>query len=115
MASINEILELVRAGYTRDEIAALTGDAATAAPPESSAAPEQEAPAAPPESSASPEQEAPAWAVALQQTLTDLRSTIQSANRAHDEMGDEFTAADAAESALAEYITGSKQNKKGGK
>ena len=81
-----EILELVRAGYTRAEIDAMN-------------APEEQ------HDDPQPEQ-APAWVQALNATLDDLRKTIQASNIAHDDMGDEDGIVDAAENALAQYITG---------
>ena len=81
-----EILELVRAGYTRAEIDAMS-------------APEEQ------HDDPQPEQ-VPAWAQALNNTLDELRKTIQASNIQHDDMGDEDDIADAAENALAQYITG---------
>ena len=89
-----EILELVRAGYTRAEIDAMT-------------APEQHDDPQPEEQHDDPQPEqAPAWVQALNASLDDLRKTIQAANIAHDDMGDEADVVDAAENALAQYITG---------
>ncbi len=80
-----EILELIRAGYTRAEI-----DAMSAPDPQPDPQPEQ----------------VPEWVQALNATLDDLRKTIQASNIAHDDMGDEDDIVDAAEKALAQYITG---------
>ena len=89
-----EILELVRAGYTRAEIDAMT-------------APEQHDDPQPEEHHDDPQPEqAPAWVQALNATLDDLRRTIQASNIQHDDMGDEDDVVDAAENALAQYITG---------
>ena len=90
-----EILELVRAGYTRAEIDAMN------APEEQHDDPQPEEQHDDPQ----PEQ-APAWVQALNATLDDLRKTIQASNIAHDDMGDEDGIVDAAENALAQYITG---------
>ena len=89
-----EILELVRAGYTRAEIDAMS-------------APEQHDDPQPEEQHDDPQPEqAPAWVQALNASLDDLRKTIQAANIAHDDMGDEDDVVDAAENALAQYLTG---------
>ena len=90
-----EILELVRAGYTRAEIDAMS------APEEQHDDPQPEEQHDDPQ----PEQ-VPAWAQALNNTLDELRKTIQASNIQHDDMGDEDDIADAAENALAQYITG---------
>ena len=90
-----EILELVRAGYTRAEIDAMT------APEDQHDDPQPEEQHDDPQ----PEQ-VPAWAQALNNTLDELRKTIQASNIAHDDMGDEDDVVDAAENALAQYITG---------
>ena len=103
-----EILELVRAGYTRAEIDAMN------APEEKHDDPQPEQPEQhddpqpeQPEQHDDPQSEqVPAWAHALNNTLDELRKTIQASNIAHDDMGDEVDVTDAAESALAQYITG---------
>ena len=90
-----EILELVRAGYTRAEIDAMN------------ALEEQHDDPQPEEQHDDPQPEqAPAWVQALNASLDDLRKTIQASNIAHDDMGDEDDVVDAAENALAQYITG---------
>ena len=98
-----EILELVRAGYTRAEIDAMTAPEQhdDPQPEEQHDDPQPEEPHDDPQ----PEQ-APAWVQALNASLDDLRKTIQAANIAHDDMGDEADVVDAAENALAQYITG---------
>jgi len=98
-----EILELVRAGYTRAEI-----DAMTAPDQHDDPKPEEQHDDPQPEEQhddPQPEQ-VPAWAQALNNTLDELRKTIQASNIAHDDMGDEDDVNDAAENALAQYITG---------
>ena len=92
-----EILELVRAGYTRAEIDAMN------APEEQHDDPQ---PADPQHADPQPEEQVPAWAQALNNTLDELRKTIQASNIQHDDMGDEDDVVDAAENALAQYITG---------
>jgi len=99
-----EILELVRAGYTRAEI-----DAMSAPEQHDDPQPEEQHDDPQPEEQhddPQPEEQVPAWAQALNNTLDDLRKTIQASNIAHDDMGDEDDVVDAAENALAQYITG---------
>jgi hypothetical protein len=99
-----EILELVRAGYTRAEIDAMSAPEEQHDDPQ----PEEQHDDPQPEEQhddSQPEQ-APAWAQALNNTLDELRKTIQASNIAHDDMGDEDDVVDAAENALAQYITG---------
>ena len=100
-----EILELVRAGYTRAEI-----DAMGAPDPQPDPQPDSQPDSQPdPQSDSQPDpqpEQAPAWVKALNATLDDLRKTIQASNIAHDDMGDEDDVVDAAENALAQYITG---------
>ena len=91
-----EILELVRAGYTRAEIDAMD------APEEQPADPQ---PADPQPADPQPEQ-VPAWVQALNASLDDLRKTIQAVNIAHDDMGDEEDVIDAGDAAMAQYLTG---------
>ena len=89
-----EILELVRAGYTRAEIDAMS-------------APEQHDDPQPEEQHDDPQPEqVPAWAQALNNTLDELRKTIQASNIAHDDMGDEEDVIDAGDAAMAQYLTG---------
>lgn len=88
----SEILELVRAGYTKAEIQAM--DAATAAAPmpaaEPAAEPADEAPAAPaadPVPSVEPASATPDWQQQLFTQLGALTAAIQGQNRAQAEMG----------------------------
>ena len=81
----SEILELVRAGYTKAEIQAM--DAATAAAPMPAAEPEAEAPAADPVPAAEPAAAAPDWQQQLFTQLGALTAAIQGQNRAQAEMG----------------------------
>ena len=98
-----EILELVRAGYTRAEIDAMSA-------PEQHDDPQTEEQHDDPQTEEQHDdpqsEQAPAWAQALNNTLDELRKTIQASNIQHDDMGDEDDVVDAAESALAQYITG---------
>lgn len=83
----NEILELVRAGYTKAEISALeAGPVDTPVPEEQPADP---APAADPvdekpePAAKDPEPEVkPAWAVSLEKSVAAMIQTMQSMNRA---------------------------------
>ena len=63
--TIDDVLALARAGYTRDEIAALTAPAA----------PAPAAPAAP-----APAETAPAWAEALNTSIAELTQRITAMN-----------------------------------
>lgn len=84
----SEILELVRAGYTKAEIQAM--DAATAAAPMPAAEPADEAPAAPaadPVPSVEPASTTPDWQQQLFTQLGALTAAIQGQNRAQAEMG----------------------------
>ena len=71
--TIDDVLALARAGYTRDEIAALTAPAAPA--PAAPAAPAPAAPAAP-----APAETAPAWAEALNTSIAELTQRITAMN-----------------------------------
>ena len=98
-----EILELVRAGYTRAEI-----DAMSAPEQHDDPQPEEQHDDPQPEEQhddPQPEQ-VPAWAQALNNTLDELRKTIQASNIAHDDMGDEEDVIDAGDAAMAQYLTG---------
>ena len=98
-----EILELVRAGYTRAEIDAMNAPEEQHDDPQ----PEEQHDDPQPEQHDDPQPEqVPAWAQALNNTLDELRKTIQASNIQHDDMGDEDDVVDAAENALAQYITG---------
>ena len=106
-----EILELVRAGYSKAEI-----DAMFDAPHNEPDAPHDE-PDEPHNEPDEPhdEPDTPAWVKALNDTLADLRKTVkdmQASNARYDDMGDEQDSIDAGEAALAEYITGRKPESK---
>lgn len=80
----NEILELVRAGWTKADILAMAaGEAASPVPAAEPAEPAAE-PAAPaePAEPAEPEK-APAWAVNLEASIAAMTRTIQTYNRTH--------------------------------
>ena len=122
--TIEERLCFIRAGYSAQDIAAF--EAAENKP----AADQAEDPAGdpaddpagdPPEDPAAdpaPAEDIPAWAKALKASLDEVKKTIQSDNRRFDDMGDDDSVEDAAENALAKYITGKvpeKSNNRGGK
>ena len=114
----SEILELVRAGYTRAEIDAMgAGDDPQPEQPPVDPQPEQP-PVDPQPEQPLDDQTVPAWARTLNNTLDELRKTIQASNIARDDMGDPETEYDAAEAAAARYLTGKdidKSNKGGNK
>lgn len=88
----NEILELVRAGFTKAEIAAMeAGPVDTPVPEEQPAEPAPAAaPAAeqPEPAEKTPEPEAkPAWAVSLEKSVAAMIQTMQSMNRASSGRG----------------------------
>lgn len=124
--TIEERLCFIRAGYSAQDIAAFeaaeskpaadqTEDPA-ADPAEDPAA--DPAPAEDPAADPAPAEDIPAWAKALKASLDEVKKTIQSDNRRFEDMGDEDSIEDAAENALAKYITGKvpeKSNNRGGK
>ena len=117
-----EILELVRAGYSKAEIDAMFDESVTQhdAPAEQHDAPAEQHDAPAEQHDAPAEQhdgqhDEPAWVKALNDTLADLRKTVkdmQASNARYDDMGDELDSIDAGEAALAEYITGKKPEPK---
>ena len=116
-----EILELVRAGYSKAEIDAIFDESATQhdAPAEQHDAPaeQHDEPDEPHDEPDEPhdEPDTPAWVKALNETLADLRKTVrdmQASNARHDDMGDEQDSIDAGEAACAEYLTGKKPESK---
>lgn len=85
----NEVLELVRAGWTKADILAMAaGEVAAPVPAEEPAEPAAEpaAPADTAEPAAEPEK-APAWAVNLEASIAAMTRTIQSYNRTHSGKG----------------------------
>ena len=132
--TIEERLCFIRAGYSAQDIAAFEAaeskpaadpaddpaadqaddPAADPAPADDPAADPAEDPADDP----APAEDIPAWAKALKASLDEVKKTIQSDNRRFDDMGDDDSIEDAAENALAKYITGKvpeKSNNRGGK
>ena len=118
--TIEERLCFIRAGYSAQDIAAFE---AVEENPADDPAPATEpaddpAPATEPADDPTPAEDIPAWAKALKASLDEVKKTIQSDNRRFDDMGDGDSIEDAAENALAKYITGQapvKSNNHGGK
>ena len=88
--TIEDRLCFIRAGYSAQDIARF----------EATETPADPAPAA------DPAEPAPAWAVALNNTLDELRRTIQAGNVRFDDMGDDTDVIDSADAALQQYLTG---------
>ena len=113
-----EILELVRAGYSKAEIDALFNESAEQhdEPDEHDEQhDEHDEQHDEHDENAGSAEDTPAWVKALNDTLADLRKTVkdmQASNVRHDDMGDELDSIDAGEAALAEYITGKKPESK---
>ena len=86
--TIDDVLTLAKAGYTRDEIAQMLQpaptDPAPADPAPADPAPADPAPADP--APADPQKEqTPAWAQALSESLAALTKAVQTNNAMHDE------------------------------
>lgn len=124
--TIEERLCFIRAGYSAQDIAAFeAAESKPAADPADDPAADQAddpaadpAPADDPAADPTPAEDIPAWAKALKASLDEVKKTIQSDNRRFDDMGDDDSVEDAAENALAKYITGKvpeKSNNRGGK
>ena len=118
--TIEERLCFIRAGYSAQDIAAFEAaeekPAADPAPADDPAA--DPTPANDPAADPAPAEEMPAWAKALKASLDEVKKTMQSDNRRFEDMGDDDDIEDAAENALAKYITGKapeKSNNRGGK
>ena len=126
--TIEERLCFIRAGYSAQDIAAFEA-AEPAANPTSTDDPKPASDPAPaddpkpasdpvPADDPTPAEEIPAWAKALKASLDEVKQTMQSDNRRFDDMGDDDSIEDAAENALAKYITGKapeKSNNRGGR
>lgn len=91
--TIDDVLTLAKAGYTRDEIALMLqpapADPAPAdpapAPADPAPAPADPAPAPAPADPAPANEDAPAWAQALSESLASLIKAVQTSNAMHDE------------------------------
>lgn len=128
--TIQERLCFIRAGYSAQDIAAFEAaeekpaddptPADDPAPADDPTPADDPAPADDPKPAAdpAPAEEMPAWAKALKASLDEVKKTIQADNRRSEDMGDDDSIEDAAENALAKYITGQapeKSNNRGGK
>lgn len=120
--TLEERILFLRAGYSARDIAAFEAeevepapaDPAPADPAPADPAPADTAPADP--AQADPAQ--PAWAAALQKSIDGMTAALQASNRQFVDMGDPETAEQAADAALAEYLTGKapeKSKSNGGK
>lgn len=90
--TIDDVLTLVKAGYTRDEIVLMLQPAPTdpapadPAPAPADPAPAPTAPAPADPAPADPQKEqTPAWAQALSESLAALTKAVQTSNAMHDE------------------------------
>ena len=85
--NIDDVLALVKAGFTREEISQMLQPAAQADPnPAEPVAEPGPTPAPEPAEPAQPAQEqTPAWAQALSDSLAALTKAVQTSNAMHDE------------------------------
>ena len=85
--NLDDVLALVKAGFTREEISQMLQPAAQADPnPAEPVAEPEPAPAPAPAEPAQPAQEqTPAWAQALSDSLAALTKAVQTSNAMHDE------------------------------
>ena len=101
--TISERVALIRAGYTRQDIAAMIEEERNPAPapqPEPELAPQPE-----PEPAPQPEQgDAPAWAAALLNSVQQLTGAIQYQNRLNTEQPEQPDPMDQAVEALNKFI-----------
>ena len=104
--TIEDRLCFIRAGYSAQDIARFEATEAPVDPAPADPAPADPVPADPAPADPAPADPAPAWAVALNNTLDELRRTIQAGNVRFDDMGDESDVIDTAEAALQQYLTG---------
>ena len=113
--TIQERLCFIRAGYSAQDIAAFEAAEAKPAAPADDPTPADDpaqvddpAPAddPTPADDPAPAEDMPVWAKALKASLDEVKKSIQSDNRRFEDMGDDDSIEDAAENALAKYITG---------
>lgn len=107
--TIEERILFLRAGYSAQDIAAFEAAEATDGEPAQAPDPAPEADPAPvpdPAPAPAPDPEQPAWAAALQKSIDGMTAALQASNRQFVDMGDPETAEQAADAALAEYLTG---------
>ena len=112
--TIQERLEFIRAGYSRDEIAEFehgAQDQEHGAQDQEHGAQDQERGAQDQGHGAQDqESEAPAWADALKASIDALTKVTQTRNALLDDMGDAADSATKAQAALATYLTGKEKN-----
>lgn len=103
--TIQERLEFIRAGYSRDEIAEFEHGAQESE--HGAQEPEHGAQEPEPEHGAQEqESDTPAWANALKESIDALTKVTQTRNALLDDMGDAADTASKAKAALATYLTG---------
>ena len=114
--TIQERLEFIRAGYSRDEIAEFergAQDQERGAQDQEHGAQDQERDAqekAPDTLPNDQESGTPAWANALKASIDALTKVAQTRNALLDDMGDATDTATKAQDALATYLTGKGKN-----
>ena len=114
--TIQERLEFIRAGYSRDEIAEFEHGAQEQEPEHDAqdqehGAQDQERGAQDQEHGAQDQEgDAPAWANALKASIDALTKVAQTRNALLDDMGDAADTATKAQAALATYLTGKEKN-----
>lgn len=113
--NVQERLEFIRAGYSRDEIAEFehgAQDQEHGAQDQEQGAQDQERDAqekAPDTPSNDQESDTPAWASALKASIDALTKVTQTRNALFDDMGDAADTASKAQRALANYLTGKEE------
>ena len=111
--TVQERLEFIRAGYSRDEIAEFehgAQDQEHGAQDQEHGAQDQEHGAQDQEHGAQDqESETPAWASALKASIDALTKVTQTRNALFDDMGDAADTASKAQRALATYLTGKEE------
>lgn len=106
-----DILELLRGGYTKADIDALmNGQPVQDGPADDPSTGPDPAPASDPAPDPSSGADKPEWASALEASIAALTKTMQANARMNDEQPDEPSSA--ADVALADYITGGKARRK---
>ncbi len=84
--NLDDVLALVKAGFTREEISQMLQPAPAADPAPADPAPAEPDPAPAPAEPAQPAQEqTPAWAQALSESLAALTKAVYTSNAMHDE------------------------------
>ena len=105
--TIEERLCFIRAGYSAQDIANFEASENDPTPDpqpnDPTPDPKPNDPAPDPQPN---DDNTPAWVTALNNTLDELRRTIQAGNVRFDDMGDDTDVIDSAEAALQQYLTG---------